>query len=284
MTGGTVTVGEVDGLRFATLGRPDAPRKVLMFMGFLACVEAFELQRFTLLSEIWDARVTVVDAPGCGYGSGRLRSSERRALRRGDFTAVADRMVAVALTAKPDLGRGPVTIVGYSMGSSIAAAAAGSQALRVDNLTLVEPVAVKRWNLPRLVHATRNEDKVLDEYLDRNNDIPQVVIPLQRRDETPPQQSRTDLAHLGFALSRGYLAVDVQRAHRTHRFAMQLVHGARSRLAGCCDVARFAQQCRDDGVATDDIVVHGRHALWHSLPDVAHLARATMSRWTAAPS
>src|SRR5258708_47123 len=103
-----VSTSEIDDMGAATVGPLHPPRQVLIFMRFLAAVEPFELQRFALLAAIWDAQVTVIDVPGCGYGSARLRRVERHALRRGDFTAVAHRMVNAALMQNARLRVGPV--------------------------------------------------------------------------------------------------------------------------------------------------------------------------------
>ncbi|HUO37168.1 MAG TPA: alpha/beta fold hydrolase [Mycobacterium sp.] len=266
--------------RAAVVGRPDAPRQVLLFMGFLACIEPFELQRFALLADIWDAQVTVVDTPGCGYGPARLSRQERRGLRRGDFTPVARRMVETALDSNARLGSNPVTLVGFSMGASIAAAATTTGLVTVEHAVLVEPVAIRRWSLVSLLRATRGEDRVLDEYVVRNTAFADSVDPLPRREDPAPRTSQTDLAHLGYALSRGRMTADLRCGHRLHSFSVQLVHGARSRLSPVADVSRLATACRDAGIDTTDIPVPGRHALWHSLPDVARLARRTMSHWT----
>ena len=80
------------------------------------CVEPLETQRLALLAGKWDAQVTVVDIKGCGCRSDRLARTERRALRRGDCTLLAGRMVRTAQASHPPLRPRPVTIVGYSMG------------------------------------------------------------------------------------------------------------------------------------------------------------------------
>jgi alpha-beta hydrolase superfamily lysophospholipase len=271
---------QTDGLRVVTLGRPDAPRQVLVFMGFLAYVEPFELQRFALLCREWDAQITVVDAPGCGYGGARLTRTQRRGLRRGDFTTVARRMVRAAQSHHLPLRRGPVAVVGYSMGASLACAAAADPGLlRVDTLILVEPVAMRRWNLARLIRSVQSEDAVLDEYLHDNNAVPGAVPPAQRRDEPLPKRSRTDLAHLGFALTRGRLTSDMLRANVIQSFPVQVVHGADSRLSQARDVEKLVAICRRAGMQVYDVPVAGRHALWHSLTDVAALAQLTLKQW-----
>ena len=269
----------VDGLRVAIVGDRCAPRQVLIFMGLKACVEPFELQRFALLARSWDAALTVVDAPGCGYSGARLTGRERRALRRGDFTDVARRMVAAAQEVNHRLRRGPVLVAGYSMGASLAAAAAADPGrLRVAAMILVEPVGVRRWNLLSLLRAVRIEDRTIDGYLAHNDGLTGVVQPADRRGEAPPR-SRLDLAHLGFGLSRGRLPDDLQRASRIQEFPLQVVHGSASRLSRVADASWLVRRCRRAGIDVHDITVAGHHALWHSLPHVAGLARCTRLQW-----
>lgn len=267
-------------LRVRTLGHPEARRQVLGFMGLRACVEPFELQRFALLATAWDAQVTVVDAPGCGYGGARLTREERRGLRRGDFTAVANRIVRTAQNHHPPLRRGPVAVAGYSMGASLACAAAADPGLlRVDTMILVEPVATRRRNPVRLIRSARSEDAVLDYYLDSNCAIPGAVRPTEGRGEQLPHCSRLDLAYLGYALSRGRVLSDLLRANAIQSFPIQVVHGVDSRLSRAHDVARLVAICRRSGMHMQDVPVTGRHPLWHSLPDVAALAELTLKRW-----
>lgn len=271
---------ETAGLRAITLGYPDAHRQVLVFMGFLACIEPFELQRLALMSTEWDAQITVADAPGFGYGGARLTRAERVLLRRGDFTAVARRMVRTAQDHHSPLRRGGVTVIGYSMGASLAsAAAADAGLLRVDTMILVEPVATRRWNLVRLIRAACAEDAAVGEYLDRNGYCPGVAPPTNRRGELLPHRSRWDLAHLGFALSKGRIPSDLLRTNVIQSPLVQVVHGADSRLSRADDVKHLAAICRRAGMHIRDVPVAGRHALWHSLPDVAALARLIRQQW-----
>lgn len=271
---------ETEGLRTITLGRPDAHRQVLVFMGFLACVEPFELQRFALLATQWNAQLTVVDTPGFGHGAARLTVTQRRSLRRGDFTEVARTMVRAAQEHHRPLRRGPVALVGYSMGASLAcAAAADAGLLRVDSMILIEPVAMRRWNLARLIRAVRTEDTFLDDYLDANRVVPDAVLPADRRGEPSPPRSRTDLAHLGFALSRGRLLSDLVRANMIQGFPVEIVHGVDSQLSRRADIEHLVAICRRSGMRAFDVPVAGRHPLWHSLPDVAALAERTLKQW-----
>lgn len=271
---------EIDGLRVVTLGHHDASRQILLFMGFLACVDRFELQRFDLLCREWDAQITVVDTPGWGYGGARLTRDERRALRRGDFTAVARRMVHAAQQHHAPLRHAPLTVAGYSMGASLACAAAADPGLlRVESMILVEPVAMRRWNLARLVCSVRSEGRVIEDFLDKNNAVPGAVMPDTHPGKSSPSQSRTDLAHLGYALSRGRLMSDLLRINMIQSFPVQIVHGVDSLLSRGHDITKLVAICRRAGMSILDVPVEGRHALWHSLPDVAALARRTRSQW-----
>ncbi|CAN5240340.1 hypothetical protein BH11ACT7_BH11ACT7_04440 [soil metagenome] len=98
-------------------------------------------------------------------------------------------------------------------------------------MMLVGPVPVRRWNLARLVVSVRSEDRLLDDYLRRNSDHPEVVIPVARLSEPQPTESRIDLAQLGYAVTRGQLRVDLLRAQQLRRFRVRVVHGAGSRLS-----------------------------------------------------
>jgi pimeloyl-ACP methyl ester carboxylesterase len=171
-------------------------------------------------------------------------------------------------------------VVGYSMGSSLACAAAADPGLlRIDTMILVEPVAMRRWNLARLIRSVRSEDAVLDQYLDDNNTVAGAVLPADRRGAPLPHCSRTDLTHLGFALSRGRLASDLLRANVIQSFPVQIVHGADSQLSRADDIRRLVAICRRAGMQIHDVPVAGRHPLWHSLPDVAALAQLTLKQW-----
>jgi pimeloyl-ACP methyl ester carboxylesterase len=271
-------------IRTITLGRSAARHQILAFMGFLACIEPFEVQRFQVLCEEWDAQITVVDAPGYGYGGGRLAPAERRALRRGDFAAVARRMARAAQRDHPPLGQGPVTVVGYSMGASLACAAAAQVALlRVTTLMLVEPVAMRRWNIPQLIQMVRSEDAALQPYLDDNAAWVNAVLPVQRRNEGLPACSRIDLAHLGFGLSRGGMTNDLLQAGATQNIAVHIVHGDCSRLCTITDVAKLAATCRRAGMSVRDVPLNGRHPMWHSLREATAIARSTRKYIGAQP-
>lgn len=265
---------QIDGLRVASVGSADARRNVLTFMGLRACIDLFELHRFAVLAREWDARVTVVDTPGFGYGGARLSRRECAGLRRGDFTEVARRMVRTAAQCEPRVNRRPVTVVGYSLGTSIAAAAAADPGLvRVDHMMAVEPVALRVRNPLRLLTMALVEDSYVADYRRRDHGWCPA-------DPASVPVSRGDLARLGYGLSRGTLTRDLLRAARVQRFALQIVHGRDSVLSAGAETARLANACRRAGLDVYDVAVDGRHAVWQSFPDVVAVARETRKRWT----
>jgi hypothetical protein len=144
--------------------------------------------------------------------------------------------------------------------------------MRVKNLLLVEPVALRRRSVSALLRAVYSENRVVDDYVDRNEGMPGHVAPPYRRSDPTPQWSRVDVAHLGYALSRGHLARDLLHAHKIQRFPVQVVHGLDSRLSRPDDIRSLIRQCRRNGLDVYDMPVAGRHALWHSLSEVAKLA------------
>ena len=268
-------------LRVATAGCPDASVQAMVFMGIRAKLDAFELQRAELLASAWQAQVTVVDIPGNGHGYARLSPAERAQLRAGRFDAVADRMIAAALTHHPRLARAPIVALGYSMGASLATAAAAlPSALHIDRLVLVEPVATRRWGAAELLRSVFAEPPLIGADLDRKGDG-------HNADAAPHRTTGAcvgdwpDLAHLGFALTRGALYPDMLRAHHRSGCTLQLIYGTDSRLARRRDVKLFTQRCRRAGVPIDVIDMPGHHAFWHSLPVVDAAARSAAQHWTS---
>lgn len=267
----------------ATIGRRSATRQVLLFMGIRACIEPFELRRAALLAEVWDAQVTVIDTPGYGYGGARLTTAARQALRHGSFVPAAVQMVSAAQRHHPILARASVNVVGYSMGASLAAAALATRQLDVDTLSLVEPVALRRWRVVRLLYSVRQEDSFNKQYLEENFRYPYAVLPATLQPAGRPPKSRIDLMHLGAGLARGRLRGDMLSENNIDRLSVHVVHGRDSTLSRSDDVERFVNECRSAGFAADNIPIDGRHALWHSLATVESLARLLLAQWTDQP-
>lgn len=258
---------DADGIRVATAGSSGAQREILLFMGMLASIGPAELHRCALLAAEWNARVTVVDVPGCGRGNARLTKADRSGLRRGDFAPLARRMVRSAQDVNPNLLRRRTFLVGYSLGASLAAAAAADAGLlHVGQLALVEAVALERWNPLNLLRTVRKEDRataaVSDAFLEQG--------------VAPP---RGELALLGYALSRGWLTSDVVRANSLHDLRVQLVRGYDSSLCRRPASERAARFMRRNGVEVSQLAMPGRHGLWHNEADVSELAQLMLDDW-----
>lgn len=259
---------DIDGVHVAVVGEPGATREVLLFMGMRAYIDPIEIRRCALLGEQWNARITVADVPGCGFGTSRLTKQDQVALRRGNFNSISRRMVRSARQVNPRIRHAPTTLVGYSLGASLAAAAAADAGLlNVEHLTLVEPVAVRRWNPLRLLRLVRVEDRA----------NPAAVEQLESGRGHAP--IRADLARLGWALSRGMLTADLLSASHFQDFSVQLAHGRGSRLCTQRDTDRILRILRRNNVEAIDLSVAGRHGLWHSMPAVTALAQLAAQHW-----
>lgn len=273
-------ISVIDDVHLAMVGKPSARRQVLAFMGFLAFIEPFELQRFRLLADLWDAQITVVEFPGCGYGWAKLRTRERRRLVSGDFCAVARRMVAAAQQHHPGLRTAPVTVLGYSLGSSVAASAAGHGMLPTDCVVLVEPVSIRRWPVWRLLAAVHAENAKIAHFVARNAGRQNYVAPLDIGGGSPANPSSFDAVLTGWAISRGRIVDDLVCARGGGEFHVVMVRGNDSRLVSAPDFTRAATRCGAAGMMVDAVEVEGGHAFWHSLPDVEAMARRLMDqRW-----
>jgi pimeloyl-ACP methyl ester carboxylesterase len=267
---------------------PDPERAFVVAMGFGACLEPFELQRFGVLAAALQARLLVVETPGFSLTRTALLANERRALLRADFRPVAARMLAAALSLDHTRSldhtcheHRPLSVIGYSMGASLAAAMAGvahnqsQSTVRLESVVLVEPVANQRWSVRHLLAAMRAEDKLIDGYLRTNEDIPGAVMPTDRIPGAPsPRQRRLDLLLLTNALRAGRLVDDVRAAAAGHHdLKVVVAHGASSRLSQMASCQRMVHQCRNTGISVQDVVVPGNHGLWQSLPAVDDLAQ-----------
>lgn len=241
--------------------------------GFQSWIEDFELQRFQLLARTLRARLIVVEVPGFGVAGSRLLSVERRALLRGDFGPLADRMFAAAAAVLDGESDRTVSFLGYSMGASVAttmAKGAAAQGWSISDLVLVEPVALDRWKIRRLVAATYREDLRIADYIATNDALNGAVAPWEQRPGVrPPTRRHLDLLLLGAALRRGALGDDL-RTEVTPRHVV-IVRGDRSVLSAA-DCAAVLSAMRERGVATAELSVPGHHAFWHSLPAVEDMA------------
>lgn len=286
--GGEIRLGVVD-------GRPSrgGPTYVIV-PGFLAFVEAFEMQRFQLIAAILRARLIVVEPPGAGMADSRLLPDERRALLRGDFTVLARRMLRAASTVLDEgAGAGPVGLMGYSMGASFAAAAAviadePEFGLAIGTVVLVEPVAVQKWNPIALYAAMRRENLHVQPYLDETSTVAGTVPPLDRRpDESLRTLRRTDLLLLANALRAARLSGDLTAAAEGHGCgpqALVVVRGEGSVLAPEEGVRRLVATAEKHLPTVRFLEVAGPHAFWLSMPRVNAITTVLRRTLEALPS
>lgn len=251
-------------------------RTLVVCLGYAAAADAFELQRFALLAEAWAARLVVVENPGYGVATTRLRAAERWALlARSDFEPLGRRVLAAAVAAVD--GDRVDGLVGYSMGASVATGVVGalrrSGAHPLGSVTLVEPVGGQRWSARALVAAMRAEGPLVEEFLAQTAAVPGTVPPTDRTPGAAPNAHfAPDMMVSAGALRAGRLGADLADALAGTGTQVQLVHGVDSRLStaeACADIRR---RCERRGVDARDIPVPGSHGMWHSLPAVRALA------------
>jgi pimeloyl-ACP methyl ester carboxylesterase len=277
-----VSRSTVHGVRIATV-TPERPHGTcVVAMGFGAWHDAFELQRFTRLAGLLGVRLVVLETPGLGYEGTALTRRERAALLSGRYSRLGARMMAAATSAT---GPGePVHLLGYSLGTSVAAAMAASRhAPRISSLVLVEPVAARTWNPLVLARSVAEEDAVIDDYLDETAGVPDAVAPSDRVDGAPsPARNQLDQLLLGTALSWGRLAGDLGRfASRQPAPDVLVVHGSASVLSPPATNAALVRWLATLGCRVSDVEMEGSHGIWQSLPRVDVLGGHVRSFWDA---
>lgn len=251
-------------------------RTFCVVQGFQSWIEQFEMQRFHLLARVLDARLIVVEVPGFGVAGSRLSLGERRALLNGDFGPLATRMFEAACSVldKDEVGQS-LSFLGYSMGASVAAAmmnTAATQGWKIDELVLVEPVALHRWKLRELVTSTAREDRWIGDYIATNDAVEGLAAPWKQRPGVRPATNRRiDLLILGSALRHGGLAKELHDANPGPKRVV-VVRGDRSVLSGAA-YSPILTTLRQRAIATAEITVPGHHAFWHSLPAVEEMAQ-----------
>ncbi len=246
----------------------------IVAQGFKSWIETFELQRFQRIARMLHARLIISETPGFGAPGSRLLPGERQKLLGGDFGAVATRMFAAAVADLDGESDRTLSFLGYSMGASVATAmakAAAAQGWAVNSLVLVEPVALRKWRLWRLIATIARENRWLADYLAANEAVDGAVTPWdQRPGVRPPTRRRLDLLVLGAAVRRGALARDLHTVVTPRQVV--IVRGDRSEISrGRSHPILTAMRGR--GVATAELSVPGPHAFWQSLPAVEAMTR-----------
>lgn len=270
----------VHGVRIATV-TPEQPRgSCIVAMGFGAWLDDFELQRFSRLATLLGTRLVVLETPGLGYEGTALTGRERAALLTGRYSRLGGRMMAAASSVtRPGE---PVHLLGYSLGTSVAAAMAASRhAPQITSLVLVEPVAAHTWNPLVLARSVVEEDAVIDGYLDETAALPGTVAPSDRTDGAPgPARNRVDQLLLGTALSWGRLAGDLGRfAARQPSPEVLVVHGTTSVLSPPSANADLERRLTALGCRVTDATMEGGHGIWQSLPRVDLLGEHVRAFW-----
>lgn len=268
------------GVRIATV-TPERPRGTcVVAMGYDAWHDAFELQRFTRLADLLGVRLVVLETPGLGFEGTALTRRERVALLSGRYSPLGARMMAAA-TSRTGGGE-PVHLLGYSLGTSVAAAMAASRhAPRISSLVLVEPVAARTWNPLVLARSVGEEDAAVDDYLDETAAVPNTVAPSDRVDGAPsPARNQVDQLLLGTALSWGRLASDLGRfAAQQPAPDVLVVHGCTSVLSPPPANAALIRRLDALGCRVTDVEMKGSHGIWQSLPRVDLLGERVRAFW-----
>lgn len=247
-------------------------RQVLAFMGYNGWLSRFEIQRFQLLADRWNARIVIPEVPGCSGFPSRVRAAEALDLVRGDFRRVALSMVESAARFGV-----PEVVLGYSLGASLAAAAlaaASPTPLPASTVLLVEPVAIRRWGVRELIDATRMEDVATAPYVESTLGWADAATPPEDDPAGPAcSADRWSMLLTANALRRARLAQDLTVALQARPAARLIVaHGTTSRLCPPEAAQQFLATMRRVHPRVDDLILPGSHPLWHSLDIVNRLA------------
>lgn len=282
--------GVTHGLNWVVLGARDAQYACVASMGFGAWLDPFERQRFALLAKRLEARIVIVESPGLGEPVTRLLWRERAALSTGSFTPLAARTLNAAREALISTGSAsssPLHLIGYSMGASLAASMAANPdgGMRVSSLTLVEPVAVRRWRPRSLIAAVRAENTDIDTYLRQNEAVPGAVPPSDRVPGAPtPTTSRLDQSLLAAALCWGQIPATLARTVQTRpNLPVLFLHGSTSALSQPRRIAQLVADLRARGLDVTGHTMPGGHGIWQSLPMVEEMVSPIRAMWRDAP-
>lgn len=254
----TITRHLIEGLGVTEISpvgnRSAAGRTLIATLGAFA-VAGDELDRYRGIAAARDGRVLLVETPGWHPDHPPLTARARSCLLTGSFSGVAaQQWRSLERLLDPDE---PVSLVGYSLGSSLAAALAiGLTGIgrRPAHLCLVEPVAVAPVDPITLLLRNRWEA------------VHGESSGSQRRKgwPTPVGRHQPDMALLVWALTRAGLTRDLPVLARAE-VPIALLRGGSSRL---CPASAFADLVA--GLAASGAPVRARvhpghnHSLWQS--------------------
>ncbi|MFX4271444.1 hypothetical protein ACQBAR_12630 [Propionibacteriaceae bacterium Y1685] len=245
---------------------------MIMTLGILARLDPFEVQRFRLLADLLQRQIIALETPGWMRPGQRLPASARQALTHGDFTEMAELMVAALDEAVPGLTDQTVSLLGYSLGASTGSAIAATLAARgttLERITLVEPVATGRQSLVGLGLRNTADGVRNRRYLKESKQVEWAAR------STPVRMVRRGWVDLGlftWALSRGGIQKSLNSIDTS--VGVKIITGERSRMAGGRATEELVEQLRSTGRSVEwDTIADSHHGLWLSLPRVAEVAR-----------
>ena len=257
-----------DGVRLDTLCVvPAEPCGTLLYyVGFGTALGEREALKCQILADATGCAVATAELPGFAQTGRAMPPDARDDLWRGDSARLArltTEAIRAALGAAGVAANGPVRLLGYSTGCSLAAHAA-RDLTGVTSVTLVEPVAIAPRNLVTLQVA---------------NTVDAVGYPLavsqNRRIDKP---ARLAGAHIRYGVPdllalAAMLATDELARTGIPAATVSLVRGGRSRLCPADAFARLDAALDSHGIDGVTATVPGLgHQLWHSIPAVAAIA------------
>lgn len=226
-----------------------------------------------MLAERLNSPITVVETPGFGMQPASLTATQRIGLAAGR----ADSLARVIASSVLDVSTGqrPYALLGYSLGASVAAAAAGEiarsgGARQPRAIVLIDPPGVTRWRLHRFVRANQADARHVDAVIAANSTHSDAVLPLDRRDELQGVTRRLDLAALVWWLSRGTLAQDLAPS----RAPLELIRFADSHLCPRQDASELVALRASRQLPARMVELSGTHATWHALDALDDIAAA----------
>lgn len=246
------------------------PREAGEFPTLLATLGAFavardaELDRYVALAERQARTVVIVDTPGWEPERAGLSPATRRDLVAGSCRGAAAQMLRSVRAGVPGIHDAPISLVGYSLGASTAAAIGvllTQQRHRPAYLTLVEPVAV----------AVTSPLTLLRRNLWEANHAPVRRSEPSKEWPSPFGVHTLDMALLLWSLTRAGLRSDLAILADAG-VPISLLRGKDSRLCpadGFADVSLTTARSTRLRART----VQGQsHSLWHDPRVVADLA------------
>ncbi|MDR0284314.1 MAG: hypothetical protein LBI33_05405 [Propionibacteriaceae bacterium] len=256
----------------------------LHFVGYNTPMGPWEAARLALWATQTGTIAVSCELPGLSRYGQPLPATVRQDARAGDPTAWAAATLAclrAALVAGDVPTPGPVSVLGYSTGCTLAAAAlpAVMSETTVANLILVEPVSLVRRTLGALGLHNLADFARLPKALPANVAVPWILQASLREVGAPGvRYGLPDFLALTSLLSSADTTVRLE-SYLAADWALPPVHlarGAQSTLCSAPALANLDDLLGDAGVSGTTTQVTGLgHQWWHCLPAVAEFAQIT---------